>query len=98
MNVTNKFGSSQVPWRHYRLTHIDGYMFVFPSGYNHSIEWLLPVEHEVDTTHYSAGVYEVRPRDRAWITHSFVNTPDHVEVGGNYEGLDEFPDENQERW
>ena len=98
VNVTNEFGSSRVPWRHYRLTHLDGYMFVFPSGYDHSVVWLLPTEHEVDTTSYSAGVYGVRPDSRGWITHTFVITPNHIEVGGNYESEDQFPQNNDEIW
>ena len=55
VNVTNEFGLSVVPWRHYRLTHLDGYMFVFPSGHQLSIVWRLPVQQEVDTFSYSAG-------------------------------------------
>ena len=63
MNVTNEFGSSVVPWRHYRLTHLDGYMFVYPMGYDHSIVWLLSIEHSVDTTSYNAGIYGLRATD-----------------------------------
>ena len=45
VNVTNEFGSSLVPWRHYRLTHLDGYMCTMPSGYEHSLVWTLPPQH-----------------------------------------------------
>lgn len=91
MNITNEFGFSIVPWRHYRLTHVDGYMFVFPAGYQNSIVWRLPPDDMVDTTSYNAGVYGVRPQDWALITHEFVKRPNHVEVGGTYEGLDDIP-------
>ena len=85
MNVTNEFGGSIVPWRHYRLTHLDGYMFVMPSGYNHTLSWLLPEEHLVDTTFYVAGMYGLGQDDFVRITHEFVMLPDHMNVGGNYE-------------
>ncbi len=49
------------------------------------ISWILPIEHEVDTTYYNAGMYGVRREDYAWITHEFVQKPDHVNIGGNYE-------------
>lgn len=42
VNVTNEFGRSEVPWRHYRLTHLDGYMFTMPDNHNYNITWLLP--------------------------------------------------------
>ena len=56
VNVTNEFGLSVVPWRHYRRTHMDGYMCTLPATYPHTIDWDLPIEHEVDTTFYSAGM------------------------------------------
>ena len=68
-------------------------MLVLPAGYEHSIVWLLPPDDMVDTTSYSAGVYAVRPQDWALITHEFVTTPDHVEVGGTFEGLNGVPTE-----
>ena len=55
VNVTNEFGHSVVPWRHYRRTHGDGYMCTIPASYPHTMEWNLPIEHEVDITSYSAG-------------------------------------------
>ena len=88
VNVTNVFGGSVVPWRHYRLTHLDGYMFTMPSGHEHRIVWLLPDEHRVDTTSYSAGFYGMRESDYVWITHEFVMLPDHLDIGGNYEPTD----------
>lgn len=55
VNVSNEFGVSHVPWRHYRRTHGDGYMCVLPATYPVNIAWNVPVEHEVDVTFYSAG-------------------------------------------
>lgn len=81
VNVTNQFGLSVVPWRHYRLTHMDGYMTTLPSGYNHTIVWRLPAQQRVDTTFYNTGIYGLVPSDRVWIGHQFVMLPDHVEVG-----------------
>lgn len=85
VNVTNQFGSSVVPWRHYRLTHLDGYMFTLPSSYEHTLTWLLSSEHEVDISSYSAGLYGLRPVDYTAVTHNFVMLPDHVNVGGNHD-------------
>jgi len=84
VNVTNEFGSSIVPWRHYRLTHVDGYMFTLPSTYDHTLVWMLPIEHNVDTMSYSAGMYSMRPEDYVILSHEFVQYPDHVSVGGNH--------------
>ncbi len=44
VNVSNEFGRTVVPWRHYRLTHMDGYMFTMPEGHLHAITWLLPTD------------------------------------------------------
>ena len=85
MNVTNEFGNSIVPWRHYRLTHTDGYMFIFPSTYWLLIEWQLPDKSEVDVTSYNAGMYGLRPQDYVTISHKFVMLPDHVSLSGNHE-------------
>lgn len=41
VNVSNEFGSTVVPWRHYRLTHRDGYMLTMPQGYAYTLTWLL---------------------------------------------------------
>ena len=60
VNVTNEFGLSVVPWRHYRRTHRNGYMCTLPATYPHTIVWDLPIEHEVDTTFYSAGMFRWR--------------------------------------
>lgn len=57
VNVTNEFGTSVVPWRHYRRTHGRGYMCTLPSTYSYSVTWNLIPEHDVDTTFYSAGMY-----------------------------------------
>ena len=57
VNVTNEFGTSVVPWRHYRRTHGRGYMCTLPSNYSYSVTWNLIPEHNVDTTFYSAGMY-----------------------------------------
>ena len=84
VNVTNEFGLSVVPWRHYRLTHIDGYMVTMPSGYPHRLVWNVDHEHRVDVTSYSAGVYAMRQQDHVMLTHEFVKAPDHVEIGGVY--------------
>lgn len=43
VNVSNEFGLTVVPWRHYRLTHLDGYMFTMPQDHIHTITWLLPL-------------------------------------------------------
>lgn len=56
VNVTNEFGTSVVPWRHYRRTHGRGYMCTLPSAYPYSLTWNLTPEHNVDTTFYSAGM------------------------------------------
>lgn len=45
VNVSNEYGASVIPWRHYRLTHLDGYMFTMPDGYDHRLVWDLPQEH-----------------------------------------------------
>ncbi len=55
-----------------------------PSGYDHKIVWVLPIDQEVDTTFYNAGMYGLRAEDYAWITHEFVQRPDHVNIGGNF--------------
>lgn len=39
--------------------------------------------YRVDTSSYAAGVYGMSSRSRLWITHEFVMSPDHVNVGGN---------------
>ncbi len=83
VNVSNEFGSSIVPWRHYRLTHMDGYMLTMPSKYTYSLEWLLPSEHLVDVTSYSAGMYSMIPDEYAIVGHDFVQVPDHVNIAGN---------------
>jgi len=59
-------------------------MFTMPSGYPHRVVWDIEPEHRVDVTSYSAGVYAVRPQDYVMLTHEFVKTPDHIEVGGVY--------------
>ena len=59
-------------------------MFTMPSGYPHQVVWDIDLEHRVDVTSYSAGVYAVRPEDYVMVTHEFVTTPDHIEVGGVY--------------
>ncbi len=41
--------------------------------------------HRVDHTSYNAGVYGILPNSRLWVTHQFIQTPDHVNVGGNQE-------------
>ena len=46
VNVTNRYGSSLVPWRHYRLTHLDGYMLTMPDREEHTVDWLLPIGNE----------------------------------------------------
>ena len=89
VNVTNEFGTSIIPWRHYRLTHTDGYMFTLPSTYDHSLIWMLPIEHNVDTMSYSAGMYSMRPEDYVILSHEFVQYPDHVSVGGNHYPTDD---------
>ena len=47
MNVVNEFGSTLVPWQHYRLTHVDGYMFTMPDNQIFNITWLLPDSHRL---------------------------------------------------
>lgn len=85
VNVSNEFGSSIVPWRHYRLTHMDGYMFTMPSQYTYLITWQLPNNHLIDVMSYSAGLYSLRPSDYVVVGHDFVQSPDHVNIGGNRE-------------
>lgn len=86
--VSNVYGSSMVPWRHYRLTHMDGYMCTLPSTYHHNLTWLLPAAHSVDVTSYSTGMYAIRPEDYVTLSHDFVMLPDHVSVGGDHEPID----------
>jgi len=59
-------------------------MCTMPSGHSHHLVWDIDPEHRVDVMSYSAGVYAVRPGDFVMVTHEFVKTPDHVEVGGVY--------------
>ena len=47
--------------------------------------WDIDPQHQVDVTSYSAGVYAMRNEDHVMLTHVFVKTPDHVEIGGVYE-------------
>ena len=46
VNVSNEFGMTTVPWQHYRLTHLDGYMMTVPQGYRHNVVWDLPATAE----------------------------------------------------
>lgn len=86
--ISNEFGNSVIAWRHYRLTHMDGYMATLPAGYEYHLVWDLPIKDEVDVTFYSAGVYNVRMQDYALITHEFVMLPDHVALGDNHKPID----------
>ena len=43
--VVNEFGRALVPWRHYHLTHFNGYMFTIPDNQVYNITWLLPDAH-----------------------------------------------------
>ncbi len=67
---------------------MDGYMLTLPSTYAHSFIWDLPIEHDIDTNSYSAGLYSLRPNDYIIITHNFVQIPDHVNIGGNHQPVE----------
>ncbi len=41
------------------------------------------LSYRVDTSSYSAGVYGVTQESQLWISHQFVNLPDHVSIGEN---------------
>ena len=84
INGLTDFGMSVLPWQHYRLTCMEGYMVTVPSGYSHKLVWDVDHEHKVDVTSYSAGVYAMRQQDHVMLTHEFVKAPDHVEIGGVY--------------
>ena len=43
--MTNEFGLSVVPWQHYQLTHVDGYMVTMPSHYPYKFLWDVDHEH-----------------------------------------------------
>lgn len=45
--VDNEYGRALVPWRHYRLTHMDGYMFTMPDSQTYNITWLNPDAHRL---------------------------------------------------
>ena len=70
---------------------MDGYMFTLPSTYNHTLVWLLPIQHEIDIRSYTAGMYGLRPQDYVTITHHFVMVPDHVNIGGNRDDHGDVP-------
>lgn len=91
VNVTNTFGTSIIPWRHYRLTHMDGYMCTLPSTYQHKLTWLLSSSNVVDTTSYFAGLYSIRPEDFVILSHEFVQPPDHVSIAGNHYPIQDTP-------
>ena len=58
-------------------------MLTLPSTYTHNMQWLLPDQHKVDVSSYSAGLYSIRPQDYVILRHEFVQSPDHVNIGGN---------------
>ena len=64
-------------------------MLTLPSAYTYSFSWLLPTEHEVDVTSYSAGLYSLRPNDYVIVSHDFVQVPDHVNIAGNHQSQEE---------
>ena len=59
-------------------------MVTIPSAYPHELVWDADPEHRVDVTSYNAGVYAMRKKDHVMLTHEFMETPDHVEIGGVY--------------
>jgi plastocyanin len=81
--VANEHGSTLIPWRHYRLTHMDGYMLTLPSHRIHNLTYILPPSLDVDNTQFSAGLYNV-PKNESVIIQTFYDTaPDHFRVGSN---------------
>ena len=54
-------------------------------GANLFVEKVLLYTGNFDRTVCYTGVYNIRPTDHVTITHQFVQLPDHVNLGGNYE-------------
>ena len=85
--MSNEHGSTLIPWRHYRLTHMDGYMLTLPSHRVHNLTYILPPSLDVDNTQFSAGLYNV-PRNESVIIATFYDTaPNHFRVGSNRQDI-----------
>lgn len=70
---------------------MDGYMCTLPSTYHHWLSWQLDPDSLVDTTFYSAGLYSMRTEDYITLSHSFIQTPDHVNINSNRIPLENIP-------
>lgn len=60
-------------------------MLTMPSQYSYLFTWQLPNKYLIDVMSYSAGLYSLRPNDYVVVSHDFVQSPDHVNIGGNRE-------------
>lgn len=87
MFVSNKHGSTLIPWRHYRLTHMDGYMLTLPSRLVHNLTYNLPLSQDVDNTAFSAGLYNVPSNESVIIATFYDTAPDHFLVGSNRQDI-----------
>ena len=83
MLFQNEHGSSLIPWQHYRLTHMDGYMVTLPSQNRHNLTYDLPSHLDTDATSFNAGMYNVQPRDAVILEAVYDTEPDHFKVGKN---------------
>ena len=79
--IANRHGSTLIPWRHYRLTHMDGYMTTLVAGYEYNFTWQLPANVAVDVTAFSAGIYNMRVNDTVLLKMNFRTAPDHFRIG-----------------
>eukprot|EP00735_Rhodelphis_limneticus_P009645 TRINITY_DN2840_c1_g2::TRINITY_DN2840_c1_g2_i1::g.6132::m.6132 TRINITY_DN2840_c1_g2::TRINITY_DN2840_c1_g2_i1::g.6132 ORF type:complete len:2077 (-),score=567.85,sp/Q86WI1/PKHL1_HUMAN/31.35/0.0,sp/Q86WI1/PKHL1_HUMAN/29.80/3e-30,G8/PF10162.4/8.7e-26,Beta_helix/PF13229.1/3.9,Beta_helix/PF13229.1/2.6,Beta_helix/PF13229.1/0.35,DUF1049/PF06305.6/0.19 TRINITY_DN2840_c1_g2_i1:1087-7215(-) len=78
--ISNVHGTTLIPWRHYRLTHMDGYMTTLPTL--HEYEWHFVTEdyNRLDPISWSGVLYQMLPDD--WlVTHmEFLQRADHFHI------------------
>ena len=79
-NITNQFGSTQVPWRKKRLTHSRGYMLTLPSNYSYTVSYAISDDIKTDITSYQASIYYLMPGDYITISEYFYVKPDHFNL------------------
>uniref|UniRef100_A0ABM0MU86 Fibrocystin-L-like n=1 Tax=Saccoglossus kowalevskii TaxID=10224 RepID=A0ABM0MU86_SACKO len=81
INFINDYGSSIVPYKKARLTHLNGWMITLVDGENYNMVWE-DVEH-ITNISYVGTLYNMEPTDYVTISHSVAQTPDRFSILGH---------------
>eukprot|EP00117_Sycon_ciliatum_P037364 scpid335/ scgid27970/ Fibrocystin-L; Polycystic kidney and hepatic disease 1-like protein 1 len=86
-------GNYSAKWAHYRLTHVDGYMFNLVSGMHYTLDFnaFPDINDPADVESFNAGLYLVDKQDHVFIQQQIISPPDHFNIGDNHVDLGRQP-------